>query len=62
MHTLDYDQYKEIGVNITGLRMVEPTAKTVDVIKNWSNWTASLTEKFLNITEKDITVFGYSLH
>lgn len=33
MHLLDYDQYKESGVEITGLRMFDLTGP------GWPNWT-----------------------
>jgi ionotropic kainate glutamate receptor 2 len=56
MHILDYDQYKQGGANITGLRMVDPHRReTIDVLSKWNNWEMN-TGKNLNITEKTLTV------
>ena len=39
MHTVDYDKYKYGGVNITGLRMIDPAKRdTIEAINKWSNW------------------------
>lgn len=59
MHILDYDQYKQGGANISGLRMVDPHRReTVDVLGKWNNWELSA-GKSLNVTEKTLTVYYY---
>lgn len=56
MHTLDYDQYKYGGVNISGIRMIDPSKKdTMDVVGKWINWQLDAA-KGLNFTEKTLTV------
>ena len=56
MHILDYDQYKQGGANITGLRMVDPHRReTIDVLAKWNNWEFN-TGKNLNVSEKTLTV------
>lgn len=56
MHILDYDQYKQGGANITGLRMVDPHRReTIDVLAKWNNWEMN-TGKNLNVSEKTLTV------
>ncbi|XP_046464667.1 glutamate receptor ionotropic, kainate 2-like [Daphnia pulex] len=56
MHILDYDQYKQGGANISGLRMVDPHRReTVDVLGKWNNWELSA-GKSLNVTEKTLTL------
>ena len=60
MHTLDFEPFKQSGVNITGLQMVDPSRKeTVDIINKWINWEMNK-GKGLNITEKTLTVKSFS--
>lgn len=57
MHTVDYDKYKYGGVNITGLRMIDPAKRdTIEAINKWSNWEMN-SGKVLNFTEKTLTVY-----
>lgn len=56
MHTLDYERYQRTGVNITGLRMVDPAKQdTADVVGKWINWEMNA-GKSANISEKTLIV------
>lgn len=58
MHTLDYERYYRTGVNITGLRMVDPSKKdTIDVVNKWINWEINA-GKSANISEQTLTVMS----
>lgn len=57
MHTLDYENYKHGGVNITGVRMVDPTRRdTVDTVSKWISWEMNSGKNPGNLTEKTLTV------
>lgn len=56
MHILDYEEYKQGGANITGLRMINPYRReTIDTVGKWNIWEMSA-GKNLNVTEKTLTV------
>ena len=56
MHRVDYDKYKYGGVNITGVRMIDPVRRdTIETISKWSGWEMN-SGKILNFTEKTLPV------
>lgn len=55
MHTLELDQYNQSGVNITGLRMIDPSNRTIDLVTQWSDW-ERLSGKNFSISAKSLTV------
>ncbi|KAI9550316.1 hypothetical protein GHT06_007599 [Daphnia sinensis] len=62
MHILDYEEYKQGGANITGLRMIDPYRKeTVDIVNKWNIWEMSA-GKILNVTEKTLTLEAALVH
>jgi len=57
MHTLDYENYKHGGANITGMRMVDPTRRdTSDIVSKWISWEMNSGKGVANLTEKTLSV------
>lgn len=62
MHILDYEEYKQGGANITGLRMINPYRReTIDTVGKWNIWEMSA-GKNLNVTEKTLTLEAALVH
>ncbi|XP_059352207.1 glutamate receptor ionotropic, kainate 2-like [Daphnia carinata] len=62
MHILDYEEYKQGGANITGLRMINPYRReTIDIVNKWNIWEMSA-GKNLNVTEKTLTLEAALVH
>ena len=57
MHTVNYDHIKHGGVNITGMRMVDPLRKdTIDIVSKWISWEMNAGRGAGNLTEKTLPV------